>query len=284
MPEVIDSPAEGQEEQETSEQQVEISEEEQQEQVKALLNTETTEEPEAETQTEVEEQTEVIPEAVFTDEIIDKYPALKMFRGKTITEIAPAYQKIVSKYQDLIRLYKELEGKLEKTSLTDLGEPPDPIENRAEFDKWLKKRDELVRSQVKPAEQSTTNPMMEVQARLPGVDVNKVADEWAKFNSDMLFDETGNLRPEIEALYKKNPELMVESIVKHYNIHLRANQNETEIEKKAKAEAYKKTKENFKMAQKTKSESSQINSIQRTSDLTPEDEILGKIYQSALSG
>lgn len=280
MPEVIDSPVEGQEEQEASEQQTEVSEEEQQEQVKALLNTET---QEAETQTEVEEQTEEIPEAVFTDEMIDKYPALKMFRGKTITEIAPAYQKIVSKYQNEIRRNKELEGKLEKTSLTELGEPPDPIENRAEFDKWLKKRDEVVKSQVKP-EQPATNPMMEVQARLPGIDVNKVADEWAKFNSDMLFDETGNLRPEIEMLYKKNPELMVDSIVKHYNLHLKANQNETEIEKKAKEAAYKKTKENFKMAQKTKTQSSQINSIQRTSDLTPEDEILGKIYQSALSG
>lgn len=276
MQDQIDSPVEGQEEQI-------VSEEEQQEQVKALLNTET-EAPEAEAQVETETQTEeVIPEAVFTDEMIDKYPALKMFRGKSIQEIAPAYQKIVSKYQNEIRRNKELEGKLEKTSLTDLGEPPDPIENRADFDKWLKKRDDVVKSQVKPIE-PTTNPMMEVQSRLPGIDVNKVADEWAKHNADMLFDETGNLRPEIESLYKKNPELMVDSIVKHYNLYLKANQNETEIEKRSKEEAYKKTKENFKMAQKTKTDSSQINSVARTSDLTPEDELLAKIYNNALSG
>lgn len=277
MPEQIDSPATQEEQQPEA---PIISEEEQQAQVKALLNTETPEEPkQEETQPEIPE----VKEAVFTDEMIDKYPALKMFRGKTIQEIAPAYQKIVSKYQNEIRRNKELEGKLEKTSLTELGEPPDPIENRAEFDKWLKKRDEVVKSQVKP-EQPATNPLMEVQARLPGVDVNKVADEWAKFNADMLFDETGNLRPEIESLYKRNPDLMVEGIVKHYNLYMKANQNQTEIEKKAKEEAYKKTKENFKMANKTKSDSSQFNAVSRTSEVTPEDEILAKIYNNALSG
>ena len=279
MPEQIDSPAEQEEQQQ--EQQIEISEEEQKEQVKSLLETPQPETPEQEPE---ETPVEEVSQPVFTDDMIDKYPSLKMFRGKTIAEIAPAYQKIVSKYQDQIRRNKELEGKLEKTSLSDLGEPPDPIENRKEFDAWLKKRDEVVKSQVKVDTQPTANPMTELQTRLPNVDVNKLADEWAKYNSAMLFDETGNLRPEIQTLYQKNPDLMVDSIVKYYNLYLKANQTEVDIQKKAKEEAFKKTKENFKMANKTKSESSQFNSVPRTSELTPEDELIATIYKKALSG
>lgn len=270
--EQVDSPVEGQEEQT----QVNV-----QEQVKALLADEP--EPVAEPEkTEPEIEPEKV-EPVVTDEMIDKYPSLKMFRGKKLEDLTPIYDKLVRKYQNEIRLRKELEGKLEKTSLNELGEPPDPIENRAEFDKWLKKRDELIRSQVKQPEPEV-NYLAEVQKRLPNVDVEKVANDWAKYNSRRLFDETGTLRPEIQALYQRDPELMIEEITNFYELSSKASKNEVTIEQEAKKQAYQKTKDNFKEARKTKKESSEVHSVSRTTELTPEDELLQKIYNSAFQG
>ena len=276
--EQVDSPVEGQEE------QTQVSEQEAKEQVKALLNDEPVETEVAQEETPEQTEVETPKSVVISDEIIDKFPSLKMFRGKNLEELAPVYDKLVRKYQNEIREKKELERKLEKTSLTELGEPPDPIENRAEFDKWLQKRDELVKSQVKTEPQPTMNPLAEVQKRLPDVDINKVADEWAKFNARRLFDATGNLRPDIQKMYQEEPDLMVDEIVNFYGLLSKAEQNELAIETKAKEETYKRTKEAFKKAKETKKESSQINSVPRTSTLTPEDELLNQIYQKAFTG
>lgn len=254
-----------------------------QEQVKALLADEP--EPVAEPEkTEPEIEPEKV-EPVVTDEMIDKYPSLKMFRGKKLEDLTPIYDKLVRKYQNEIRLRKELEGKLEKTSLNELGEPPDYFEEggKAKFDAWLKKRDELIRSQVKQPEPEV-NYLAEVQKRLPNVDVEKVANDWAKYNSRRLFDETGTLRPEIQALYQRDPELMIEEITNFYELSSKASKNEVTIEQEAKKQAYQKTKDNFKEARKTKKESSEVHSVSRTTELTPEDELLQKIYNSAFQG
>jgi len=286
----VESAVETQEEtQETTKQEETVlTEAEQHEQVKALLGDETkneepeTQEPETqEVQEEVQEVQSVEP--IISDEMIQQFPQLKMYRGKPLKDLGKAYANLVGKLHQTIKENNELKGKLEKSSLTELGDPPDPIENRAEFDKWLQRRDELVKSQVQPVQQQPAmNPMVEIQNRLPqGVDVNKVADEWAKFNSRMLFDETGNLKSEMKALYEKEPDLMIDSVVNFYNLLSKAQQNELAIEKKAKQEAYKQTKDAFKKARTTQKDSSQVSVVPRTSESTPEDEILTKIYQIA---
>lgn len=269
------------------EETVEISEAEQKGQVRALLGEETKEESE-EVQEEPQTETEEIQsqEPVISDEMIEQFPQLKMYRGKPLKDLGKAYANLVGKLHQTIKENNELKGKLEKSSLTELGDPPDPIENREAFDKWLQKRDELIKSQIPKSEpQPTIDPLMEAKKRLPeGTDVQKLADAWAKFNARMLFDETGNLKQEIKSLYEKEPELMIDSIVNFHSLLSKTEQNELAIETKAKQEAYNKTKDAFKKARKTQSESSQVNVVSRTNETTPEDEILSKIYQAAQSG
>lgn len=280
----VESPVEETKEDET----VELSEGEQVEQVRNLLNPDSTEtkeaeESEAETETQEETQEEVKPD-IISDEIIEQFPTLKMYRGKPIKELAPSYDKLVRKLHETIQKNKELEGKLSKTSLNELGEPPDPIENRAEFDKWLEKRDELIKSQVKVEPEPVINPLAEVKKRLPDADVEKIADEWAKFNSRRLFDATGNLKPEIKKMYQEDPDLMVDELISFYNLLSKAEQNELQIEKKAKEETFKQTKEAFKKARQTKKESSQVQTVQRNVTTTPEDQMLMNILKYAEEG
>lgn len=280
----VESPVEETKEEET----VELSEDEQVEQVRNLLNPDSTEtkeaeESEAETETQEETQEEVKPD-IISDEIIEQFPTLKMYRGKPIKELAPSYDKLVRKLHETIQKNKELEGKLSKTSLNELGEPPDPIENRAEFDKWLEKRDELIKSQVKVEPEPVINPLAEVKKRLPDADVEKIADEWAKFNSRRLFDATGNLKPEIKKMYQEDPDLMVDELISFYNLLSKAEQNELQIEKKAKEETFKQTKEAFKKARQTKKESSQVQTVQRNVTTTPEDQMLMNILKYAEEG
>lgn len=280
----VESPVEETKEDET----VELSEDEQVEQVRNLLNPDSTEtkeaeESEAETETQEETQEEVKPD-IISDEIIEQFPTLKMYRGKPIKELAPSYDKLVRKLHETIQKNKELEGKLSKTSLNELGEPPDPIENRAEFDKWLEKRDELIKSQVKVEPEPVINPLAEVKKRLPDADVEKIADEWAKFNSRRLFDATGNLKPEIKKMYQEDPDLMVDELISFYNLLSKAEQNELQIEKKAKEETFKQTKEAFKKARQTKKESSQVQTVQRNVTTTPEDQMLMNILKYAEEG
>lgn len=280
----VESPVEETKEEET----VELSEDEQVEQVRNLLNPDSTEtkeaeESEAETETQEETQEEVKPD-IISDEIIEQFPTLKMYRGKPIKELAPSYDKLVRKLHETIQKNKELEGKLSKTSLNELGEPPDPIENRAEFDKWLEKRDELIKSQVKVEHEPVINPLAEVKKRLPDADVEKIADEWAKFNSRRLFDATGNLKPEIKKMYQEDPDLMVDELISFYNLLSKAEQNELQIEKRAKEETFKQTKEAFKKARQTKKESSQVQTVQRNVTTTPEDQMLMNILKYAEEG
>ncbi len=280
----VESPVEETKEDET----VELSEGEQVEQVRNLLNpdsTETKEAEESEAETEPQEgtQEEVKPD-IISDEIIEQFPTLKMYRGKPIKELAPSYDKLVRKLHETIQKNKELEGKLSKTSLNELGEPPDPIENRAEFDKWLEKRDELIKSQVKVEPEPVINPLAEVKKRLPDADVEKIADEWAKFNSRRLFDATGNLKPEIKKMYQEDPDLMVDELISFYNLLSKAEQNELQIEKRAKEETFKQTKEAFKKARQTKKESSQVQTVQRNVTTTPEDQMLMNILKYAEEG
>lgn len=279
---------------ETKQEEAPITEAETAEQVKALLGNEQSPEEVVETEvkedepvqeTKTQEPTEVeanVP--VITDDLINQYPALRSYRGKPLAEVAPVYQKLVAKMTKDAERIKELERKLEQTTLKELGEPPDPVDHRAEFDEWLKRRDELVKSQVKVEPEPQINYMAEVQKKLPNVDINKLADEWAKYNSRRLFDEVGVLKPQIQKMYQDDPDLLIDEMVSFYNLASRANQNEFMIEKKAKEEAFVKTKEAFKQARKTQKESSQVNVVSRTNELTPEDEILQKIYQSSLSG
>ena len=270
-----------------------LTEAEQKAQVQALLETQPEETQETVQssneqieQTETQEtKEEATQEPTINDELVEQFPQLKMYRGKLIKDLAPAYANLVGKLHEVIKLNNELKGKLEKTSLDELGEPPDPIEHRKDFDEWLEKRDKLIKSQIPESKPEPINHLAIVQTKLPeGIDAQKVADGWAKFNSVRLFNETGNLRPELQKLYQEHPEIMIDEILNFYHLSSKANQNEFAITKQAKEQAYQQTKENFRQAQKTKKETSEARAIKRTVESTPEDEILTTIYKLAQTG
>lgn len=269
-----------------------LTEAEQAEQVKQLLNDEPEGEPEKEPEGEPEElsdkpgEPEREPEVV-TDELIEKFPTLKMYRGKPLKDVMGGYDGIVRQYNAILNEKKELEKKLKKDSLSELGEAPDRIEDPEGFNKWLKKRDDLIRQQALESQvkQPQTNYLTEVQKRLPeGTDVNKVIEGWSKFNSDILYDEFGNLRQEVSYLYSQNPNLLVSEILKYYNLVSKAEQNDTLIQKKVKQETYERTKQSIKDAQRTIKESKDVKATPRTEALTEEDELLSQIYAKANSG
>ena len=269
-----------------------LTEAEQAEQVKQLLSDEPEGEPEKEPEGEPEElsdkpgEPEREPEVV-TDELIEKFPTLKMYRGKPLKDVMGGYDGIVRQYNAILNEKKELEKKLKKDSLSELGEAPDRIEDPEGFNKWLKKRDDLIRQQALESQvkQPQTNYLTEVQKRLPeGTDVNKVIEGWSKFNSDILYDEFGNLRQEVSYLYSQNPNLLVSEILKYYNLVSKAEQNDTLIQKKVKQETYERTKQSIKDAQRTIKESKDVKATPRTEALTEEDELLSQIYAKANSG
>ena len=103
------------------------------------------EESQEETQDEPEEIQSAEP--VVSDELIEQFSTLKMYRGKPLSVLPKAYDSLVRKLTEQATELKTLKGKLEQSSLNELGDPPDYYTEREEFDKWLEKRDKLIKSQ-----------------------------------------------------------------------------------------------------------------------------------------
>ena len=264
------------------------------EQVSQLLQPETTEpkeQPKEGTPEEPEATPEIKEEAkigIIDDAMIQQFPTLKMYRGKSLLDLPKAYHNITLAYAENQKRLKQIEKEQAKIRLPNPKEIPDNVDKKEDFDKWLVDYTERIRQEtLAEVPKPEINWISKVQEVLPkDVDAQKVIDEWDKFNSARLYDKMGNIRPEISAFYNSNPEILLDEIGKFYNLSSQAQKNSMTVEKEANNKAYKTITDSIKKANENKEDlkGAQFNAAKRTEMSTPEDDILALIYQKAMGG
>ena len=253
------------------------------EQVGQLLNQETQEETQETQEPEVKTPIESpIVEPVIDDSMIKEYPALKMYKGKPLKDLGKAYQNIVKAFTENQMRLKQIEKEQAK-KIPEPSEIPDPVEKPEEFKKWLSDYTETIRSESVPQERQI-DYVAEVRKILPqGVDVEKVMESWTNYNAERLYNEVGELRPELQAFYNKNPHILLGEIKSYYQLASRAEKDEMTIHKEVKEKTYNTIKNSIKKSQEEKENlpNAQFNQIEREVQMTEAEEILANILKIA---
>ena len=226
-------------------------------------------------ETSKEEETQVEPVIpIIDDELVAKYPVLRAYYGKPVTDIAAGYQAIVTKFMNKSNDFAKMQKELDNISLQDLGDMPDSVEKPEEFKLWLKDRDE------KNRQSATVEPQVDIIAelttRLPaGTDVKTLVDSWANQNAQRLFDNMGNLRVEMQSLYQNNPDVLYQEVLAFQNSQAKENEDEAVVRKAG----HKKLQSDFKKARNSKKEmpNSNVQTISKEVKLTEEEEMLIRI-------
>ena len=245
-------------------------------------------------QEQIEESQEVIQETkeevqtkevgIIDDEMIQQFPTLKMYRGKSLLDIPKAYHNLTLAYAEDHRRLKQIEKEQAK-KLPDISTIPDPVEKPEEHRKWLEDYTERVRKEaLESVPQPQVNWVAKVQEVLPkDVDVQKVIDSWDKFNAERLYDEMGNLRPEIQTFYNSHPQILINEIRGHYALSSQAEKNSMTIQQEANNKAYKTVTNSLKKANETKEDlvKANFNQVNRSNEGTPEEDLLALIYKKA---
>ncbi len=233
---------------------------------------ETQEEAQEETQASEETEEQTIP--IIDDEMIKQYPVLRSYYGKPVTDLAPTYANIVSKFTQNSQELKETKNKLAELSLQDIGDMPDSVDKPEEFKKWLKDRDEKILQTAKVEPQ--VDIIAELATRLPaGTDVKTLVDGWANENAQRLFDTMGNLRDEMQSLYQNNPEVLYQEVSAFQKSQAKENEDEAVVRKAG----HKKLQSDFKKARNSKKDmpNSNVQTISKEVKLTEEEEMLQRI-------
>ena len=275
--------AEEAQEETQAEEQTELSDEQVAEQVSQLTNeeSEVSEDQVEEQSEETEEQTEEVQAEIpiIDEEMVKDNPVLRSYIGKPVTNLAPAYQRIVSQYHNNSKELAELKRQIAESSLQNTDDIPDMVEKPEEFKKWkedfAKANQEIGAGQK---QEPQVDLMAELAKRLPqGTDVNKTVQGFLNDNAERLFDELGQFRPEMESLYQKNPEVLYKEVVKFQQNYEKENEDEA-VTRKA---GHKKLKSDFKKARDSKKEApgTQVNTISKDVKLTPEEEMLVEIQE-----
>lgn len=261
------------------------------EQVGQLLTTETQDESQEEIQDKTQEtKEEVAPvqvEPVIDDTMINEYPALKMYKGKPLKDLGKAYQNIVKAFTENQMRLKQIEKERAKRSIPEPTEVPDPVENPDEFKKYMETYAASIKQQAIDEYLSQakvqTDWVAEARKIVPdGVDFNKFIQEFMMFNAERFYNELGEVRPEVENFYNANPQVLISEMKKYYELTSQANKNKSVIEKEGKDTAYKTITNSLKKAQENKDDQlAQFNAVERSTQVTPEDEILANIYKIA---
>lgn len=261
------------------------------EQVGQLLTTETQDESQEEIQDKTQEtKEEVAPvqvEPVIDDTMINEYPALKMYKGKPLKDLGKAYQNIVKAFTENQMRLKQIEKERAKRSIPEPTEVPDPVENPDEFKKYMETYAASIKQQAIDEYLSQakvqTDWVAEARKIVPdGVDFNKFNQEFIMFNAERFYNELGEVRPEVENFYNANPQVLISEMKKYYELTSQANKNKSVIEKEGKDTAYKTITNSLKKAQENKDDQlAQFNAVERSTQVTPEDEILANIYKIA---
>lgn len=261
------------------------------EQVGQLLTKEPQDEPQEEIQDKTQEtKEEVAPvqvEPVIDDTMINEYPALKMYKGKPLKDLGKAYQNIVKAFTENQMRLKQIEKERAKRSIPEPTEVPDPVENPDEFKKYMETYAASIKQQAIDEYLSQakvqTDWVAEARKIVPeGVDFNKFNQEFMMFNAERFYNELGEVRPEVENFYNANPQVLISEMKKYYELTSQANKNKSVIEKEGKDTAYKTITNSLKKAQENKDDQlAQFNAVERSTQVTPEDEILANIYKIA---
>lgn len=267
------------------------------EQIGQLLNNEQSEEPVVETEeTKVETQAETQEEAqvetpvpIIDDTMINEYPALKMYKGKPLKDLGKAYQNIVKAFTENQMRLKQIEKERAKKSIPEPSEVPDPVEKPEEFKKYLQelvdsKKKEAIEEYLSQAKEPQVDWVAEARKIVPeGVDFDAFRNDFMMFNAERFYNELGEVRPEVESFYNANPQILISEMKKHYELTSKANKSKTIIEKESKDTAYKTITNSLKKAKENKEDlqGAQFNAVERSEQVTAEDEILAKIYKIA---
>ena len=117
-------------------------------------------------QEQIEESQEVIQETkeevqtkevgIIDDEMIQQFPTLKMYRGKSLLDIPKAYHNLTLAYAEDHRRLKQIEKEQAK-KLPDISTIPDPVEKPEEHRKWLEDYTERVRKEALESVPQTTS-------------------------------------------------------------------------------------------------------------------------------
>lgn len=219
------------------------------------------ESPEEITETDTSNQTgllKTMPEMpVIDDEIIQKYPTLKSYKGRPITEIAHAYDATV-------RQLNKISQRLKKKDIPKLEDMPDPYQNPDEAQQWLNNRD-------KQMKEDDFDYIGAIAARLPGdTDVAQLVQNWAAKNQKFLFDGSG-IRKEVQAVFEKEPMLLVEQVVNHYTDLVEGESQKRAIEKKTSKQVYNTVKKSFN------NEPEQIHKVKQARELDEVQALLKEI-------
>lgn len=226
---------------------------------------------------------------IIDDAMINEYPALKMYKGKPLKDLGKAYQNIVKAFTENQMRLKQIEKEKAKRSIPEPSEVPDPIEKPQEFKEYLQKFAETIKKQaveeyLSQLREPQVDWMAEARKVVPeGVDFDSFKNDFMMFNAERFYNELGEIRPEVEAFYNANPQILINEMKKHYELISKANKSKETIKKESKQTAYNTIKTSLKKAQENKEDLSgaQFNPINRTEQLTQEDEILANIYKIA---
>lgn len=244
--------------------------------------------------TEVEETEQVTPETqvaepkevgIINDEMIQQFPTLKMYRGKPLLDLPKAYHNITLAYAENQRKLKQLEKEQAKQKLPDLSKVPDPINEPEKFQSWLVEDRERIRQEaLSEVPKPEVNWVSKVQEVLPKeADVDKVLDNFFTFNSERFYNEFGEFNKEVQDFYEKRPQILIAEIQKFYNLSSQAEKNSMTVQNEARNTAYKTITNSIKKSNENKESitKGQINTVQRSVQSTPEDDILASIFNIA---
>lgn len=246
-------------------------------------------EQEAQAETQVETKEEPKQEVgIIDDAMIQQFPTLKMYRGKSLLDIPKAYHNLTLAYAEDHRRLKQIEKEQAK-KLPDISTVPDQVEKPEEYKKWLADYTEQVRKDeyeklVAKMQQPQINYFVEVQKSLPqGVDAQKVIDGWDAFNAERLYDQMGNLRQQWKDFYQENPQVLINEIKAHYALSSQAEKNTMTIQQEANNKAYKTVTNSIKKSNENREElvKANFNQVSRTNQATPEEDLLALIYKKA---
>lgn len=233
---------------------------------------------------EVKEEVQTKEVGIIDDEMIQQFPTLKMYRGKSLLDIPKAYHNLTLAYAEDHRRLKQIEKEQAK-KLPDISTIPDPVEKPEEHRKWLEDYTEKVRKEaLSEVPQPQVNWVAKVQEVLPkDADVQKVIDSWDKYNAERLYDEMGNLRPEIQSFYNSHPQILINEIRGHYALSSQAEKNSMTIQQEANNKAYKTVTNSIKKSNENRDElvKANFNQVNRTNVGTPEEDLLALIYKKA---
>ena len=181
-------------------------------------------------------------ELLIDDSLIEQYPTLAGLKGKPLIEVAKSYDNLEREYSktknELAEALKKQKDEVEEAELEQQDEMPDPYDDPEGFRKWIegqttkepvdiqklideklqevkaKEEEERLKAEKLKAdsEKFQNYVLSEITKGIPGSNAGKLIDAYIDANKSELL-ENGQMKPEIQAAFAKNPDLLVKNVV-----------------------------------------------------------------------